>query len=102
MASQTDIQSLFNSAVEDGMSVAATSILVNNLDQNTIAGAQGSSLDDLAGDAVTLYVRILDRSSSMNRFQDTVIEAANEQLVALGKAKGGDEILMSTWVFNQR
>lgn len=97
-----NIQALFDNAQDEGLSSAAVGILVNNLNATTIAGAQGASVDDLAGDEATLYVRIGDQSGSMARFRDVVIEAANDQLDALAGSKAGDSILMSTWVFNDR
>ncbi len=97
-----NINSLFDDAQDEGLSAAAAGIMVNNLNNATIAGAQGASVDDLSGDEATLYVRIMDRSGSMARFRDVVIAAANEQLDALGGSKASDSILMSTWIFNER
>jgi len=97
-----DLRSLFGSAQDDGMSVPAVSILVQNLNGMTIAGAQGTDVDDLAGDEATLYVRLFDMSGSMSSFQDVVIDAGNLQLDALKGSKNGDQILMSTWTFDTR
>jgi len=98
----TNIQNLFDNAQDEGLSAAAAGILVNNLNATTIAGAQGTTVDDLAGDEATLYVRVIDRTGSMQRFQQVVIEAGNEQIDALKGSKASDSILMSTWVFNER
>lgn len=100
--SDNNLQSLFDNAQDEGLSAATTGILVNNLNGNTIAGAQGASVDDLTGDEATLFVRVIDRTGSMLRHQRVVIDAANEQLDALENSKAADSILMSTWTFNER
>ncbi|MBI4136646.1 hypothetical protein HY469_01135 [Candidatus Roizmanbacteria bacterium] len=96
-----DVQSLFQSAQEEGLSIEAAGILVNNLNGVTVAGAAGAQVDDLAGDEATLYVRIIDKTGSMKRFTQNVIDAGNEQIQALERSKASDSILMSTWVFNE-
>lgn len=100
--STSNIQNLFDSAQDEGLSAAAAGILVNNLNATTIAGAQGASVDELAGDEATLFVRVVDRTGSMQRFAPVVIDAGNEQIEALKGSKAADSILMSTWFFNQR
>jgi hypothetical protein len=102
MTSNQNIQSLFSNAQDQGMSSNATSILVNNLNGTTIAGAQGASVDDLAGDQVTLFVKIIDMTGSMDGFRQTVIDAYNQQLKDLSNSKAAESILMSTWLFNTR
>lgn len=94
-----DSKSLIESA---SLSAQTTGILINNLSTAAVAGAQGAGLDSLAGDDVTLYVRIIDQSSSMSPFQRTVIDAANEQLTALAKSKAADSILMSSILFDTK
>lgn len=98
--SQQSIQSLFDDAQDDGLSAAAAGILVNNLSFVTMQGAQGVEVDDLGGESVTLYVRVLDKSSSMGPYQQAVIDAANLQVKALLGAKGSEIMLMSTWTFS--
>lgn len=83
-----------------GLSDDASQILINNLNPQTQVGAQGVSIDDLAGDRVTLYLRLFDESGSMAINTMAVIQAANEQLAALAASGDGDSILMSTWTFN--
>lgn len=95
------LNGLFADAQDDGMSVQSVGIMVNNLNPLTTAGAQGLSVDDLSGDEVTLYARVLDRTGSMKRFQGVVIDAGNRQIDALMGSKAGDSILMSTWTFNE-
>lgn len=96
----TNIKDLFSNANQAGHSAAATSILVNNLNATTIAGAQGVTVDDLTGDEVTLFVEVIDRTGSMGGYRDDVIRAYNEQLQALLDSKAADSILMSSWLFN--
>lgn len=93
-------QDLIQSAQADGLSAQSVGILVNNLNPVSIAGAAGTSIQDLMGDDVTLYVRVIDRSSSMSRFRSVVVEAANDQLDALVGSKAPDSILMSSFLFN--
>jgi len=100
----SSITDLFDSAADEGagMSQASVGLMVNNLNANTMLGAQGASADDLAGDQVTLFVEIIDKSGSMGVVQDTVIHAYNEQVRALKASKMADSILMSTWTFSTR
>lgn len=97
-----DNESILRSTVAEGLSLHTVEVLVNNLTPVTIAGAAGMSIDDLAGDEVTLYVRVIDVTGSMQRFQHVVIDAANDQLDALAGSKASDSILMSTLEFNTR
>lgn len=102
MTSQSqNIQNLFDNAQADGLSKAATEVLVNNLNATTIAGATGATIDELAGDHNTIFVEVLDATGSMLKDRDTVIKAYNEQLQALKDSKAADSILMSTWTFNE-
>src|SRR5258706_1845492 len=97
-----DNKSLIEGATQDGLSAQTIDVLVNNLTPVTIAGAAGVSVDDLAGDEVTLYVRVVDATGSMQRFASVVIEACNDQLDALAESKASDSILMSTLFFNMK
>lgn len=100
--SDNNINNLFDNAQDEGLSSAAAGILINNLNATTIAGAQGASIDDLAGDEVTLLVEVKDRSYSLSPYQDDVINAYNDQVKALLDSKASDSILMSSWLFNER
>ncbi len=97
----SNLQELFSNAQDEGLSAHAAGILVNNLSTATTAGAQGASVDDLAGDEVTLFVEVLDKTGSMAVFTDDVIFGYNEHIEALVESKAADSILMSTWVFDQ-
>lgn len=96
----TSLNTLFNDAAKDGLSQDATGVLVENLNALTIAGAQGVSLDELAGDEVTLFCAIIDETGSMQPHSATVVLAYNKMLQALKDSANSDSILMSTWFFN--
>lgn len=100
--SADDVRGLFDDAESDGLSQMSTNILVENLNTLTMAGATGTTADDLFTDEVTLAITVLDVSLSMSEHADTVIAAYNAQLDALSGSKSADSILMSTWLFNHR
>jgi len=77
-------------------------IQVLNLDNasTALAQVQHTSPTDLAGDQVTLILRIIDRTGSLLRFKSEMIEAGKLIVDALIASKAGDEMLMSTWTFN--
>lgn len=84
-----------------GLNADAFDVLLDNLTPAAVSASTGTSVDDLATDMVTLYIRIFDRSGSMDSNRDLLITAANEQRDALLQAAGHENILMATWVFNQ-
>jgi hypothetical protein len=98
--SQTNVSGLLNDAQSDGMGNKATSILVENLNALTVAGAQGLAVDDLSGDHVVLLCVILDETGSMDSYRADVVDAYNNMLSALRDSKTADDILISTWFFN--
>ncbi len=79
-----------------------STIIVANLDNasNALAQVQHAGASDLNGDQVTLILRIIDRTGSLLRYKDEMIEAARLNVEALQESKAGDEMLMSTWTFN--
>lgn len=79
-----------------------TVIQVNNLDNaaGALAQVQHANANELNGDQVTLILRIIDASGSMDRFKQELIDAAKLNVDALINSKAGDEMLMSTWLFN--
>ncbi len=97
-----NVQDLFDNAQDEGLSANAVGILVNNLNATTMAGTQGTAVDDLAGDEVTLLVEVIDMTGSMSIYQDAVIDAYNAHLRAIIASKAADSILMSTWLFNTK
>lgn len=97
----TNLNSLFDDAQsQGGMSVNATDILVANLNAGTMMAATGAGVDDLAGDEVTLFCIVCDKTGSMKTHRDDVISAYNDMLQALSDSKASDSILMSTILFN--
>lgn len=90
------------SAAQDGLSEETVGLLVNNLSAATMAGAAGTSVDDLAGDEVTLFVRVIDRTGSIEDrgLAQPMRDAANEQIEALEGSKAADSVLMSTLLFH--
>lgn len=59
------LEQLFADAQEGGLSANSVGMMVHNLNATTMAGAMGTSADDLAGDEVTLFLEILDKTGSM-------------------------------------
>jgi len=95
-----DLQSLFQSSQQSGMSRQSVDLMVQNLDAQTGLGCVGAQVDDLNTDDVTLLVMILDQSSSMTGVQKDVIDAFNQMARALADSKAADSILMSAWAFD--
>lgn len=102
-ASQVTKKQVSQSIVGAGLSQAVTSILVKNLNAQTVAGANGTSGANLpGGDEVTLSCVVFDESGSMVDDRDAVVAEFAEDLDAIKKSKQADEILMSLWAFNTR
>ena len=97
-----DLQSLFQSSQQSGMSRQSVDLMVQNLDAQTGLGCVGAQIDDLNTDDVTLLVVILDQSGSMNSVRNDVIDAFNEMTRALADSKAADSILMSAWTFDNQ
>ena len=96
----TSINKLFDDAQDEGLSLPASSILVENLNALTVAGAQGASIEDLAGDEVTLFCAVVDATGSMDPHRSEVVYAYNQMLDAVSESKASDSILFSSWMFN--
>lgn len=89
-----------NSALTDGdLSATSHQILVENLDANTLAGAQGVSPEELVEDRVTLVVPVVDATGSMTSEAHVLRAEYNKMLDALSKSKARDTILVSSWLF---
>lgn len=97
-----DLQSLFQSSQQSGMSRQSVDLMVQNLDGQAGLGCVGAQVDDLNTDDVTLLVMILDQSSSMDTVRGDVIDAFNQMTRALADSKAADSILMSAWTFDNR
>lgn len=98
--SSNDLQALFQSSQQNGMSHQSIDLMVQNLDGQAGLGCVGAQVDDLNTDDVTLLSVILDQSSSMSGLQNDVIDAFNEMTRALADSKAADSILMSVWKFD--
>lgn len=94
------LNQLFDDAQDEGLSMNAAGILVNNLNPVTMMGATGAAIDDLAGDEVTLFGVVIDATGSMSPYRTDVIAGYNDMLQALRDSKAADSILMSTILFN--
>ena len=67
-----------------------------------MAGCGGVGIDDIDSENTILVSIIIDASSSMDSYRQTVIDAYNQQLLkALQKCQEAPDILISTWVFSQ-
>lgn len=97
-----DLNQVFDSAVQDGMSSGSVQVLVDNLDATTLAGTFGTAVDDIPTTEVTLVVPVLDMSGSMTPVTKAVIDGYNTMLQAMRDSKQAESILVSTWVFNNQ
>jgi hypothetical protein len=100
--SSGDLQSLFQSSQQSGMSRQSVDLMVQNLDAQTGLGCVGAQVDDLNTDDVTLLVMIIDQSSSMGSVSNDVIDSFNQMTRALADSKAADSILMSAWTFDNQ
>lgn len=95
-----NLQSLFQSSQQHGMSRQSIDLLVNNLNGQAGLGCVGAQIDSLNTDDVTLLSVIIDESGSMGSVRDDVIDAFNQMTRALYDSKQRDSILMSVWKFD--
>lgn len=104
-SSQTpSLQSLFASAVDDGMLSAGTaSMLSGHLGPIVLAGAAGTSADQIAAAEVLLFTVLLDGSSSIaqRRLTGAVCDGYGTLLDALVGSREADSVLVALWTFNQ-
>lgn len=100
--SMSEVQDLFGDAQDEGLGTNSSQLLVGNLDFQTTMGAQGAGVDDLVGDEVTLVIPVVDQTGSMDDHRDSVIQAFNDMIAALRDSKASDQILVSTWLFNEK
>ena len=77
-------------------------VVVNNLNEApaALSAVTHAGLDDIQNDEVTLVLRIIDETGSMQPYTNEVELADREMITALKNSKAADEILMSTWLFN--
>ena len=97
-----NLDDLFQSAQDDGLTDDTLDLVVSNLNGPTMMAAVGVALHQLASNEVTLAMNIIDMSGSMAPFADTLIRAYNEDyLAAMSSSTAADDILVSTILFNQ-
>lgn len=96
-----DLDDLFRSARQDGLTGETMDLVVSNLNGPTMMGAVGAPLDALATNDVTLAMNIVDMSGSMAPFAGELISAYNDDyLAAMALSPSADDILVSTVFFD--
>ncbi len=95
-----NLDDLFQSAREDGLTGDTMDIVVSNLNGPTMMSAVGVPLHALTTNEVTLAMNIVDMSGSMQPFADDLIDAYNDDyLAAMASSLSADDILVSTIFF---
>ena len=98
-----NLDNLFQSARNDGLTDNTMDLVVANLNGPTMATAVGTPLDKLASNEVTLAMNIIDMSGSMGPHAHDLIQAYNsDYLQAMRDSTAADDILVSTILFNDR
>jgi len=98
-----NIDDLFQSAQQDGLTDDTMDLVVSNLNSPTMLAPVGVGLDDLASNDVTLAMNIIDMSSSMTPYRGDLIRAYNDDyLAAMAGSTAADDILVSTILFNDQ
>lgn len=98
-----DLDALFQSARDDGLTADTLDLVITNLDGPTMTTAVGVPLNQLGSNEVTLAMNILDASGSMAAHAADVIRAYNQDYLAVMAASGfTDDILVSTVLFNHQ
>ncbi|MCB0009804.1 MAG: hypothetical protein KDE04_25235, partial [Anaerolineales bacterium] len=97
-----NLDDLFASAEDDGLTDDTMDLVVANLNGPTMTGAVGVALDKLAATDITLAMNIIDRSGSMAPHAADLITAYNDDYLAgLQSSPAADDILVSTLLFNE-
>ncbi len=101
-ASKQSVKETIASAIsQNQISVQAANVILEDIDDVALAGANGVDIDDIDSEEVTLVACVIDASYSMEPFQKDVIEAYNDSfLKALAGAQNADSILVETWIFS--
>jgi uncharacterized protein YegL len=89
-------------AMSQGLAGQAGQIMISNLDDTTLMGCVGASIDDLDATEATLVATVLDASGSMHYFAKSVIDEHNNAVEAVKKSKGSATILWSQWQFSDK
>ena len=96
-----NLDDLFQSAQDDGLTTDTTDLLIANLNGPTMATAVGTPLDQLASSDVTLAMNVIDMSGSMHPYANDLMRAYNDDyLAAMSASPAADDILVSSIVFN--
>lgn len=97
-----NIDDLFRSAQDDGLTDDTMDLVVSNLNGPTMMSAVGVGLDEIMSNEVTLAMNIIDMSGSMMPFTADLIQAYNDDyLAAMAGSMVADDILVSTILFNE-
>jgi len=78
----------------------ANDLIINSLNDTSIAGCIGTLVDELETDDITIVSIILDSSGSMNQFEQIVIDSYNKFIMSLRESKQSGSILVSTRSFD--
>ncbi|GAB4268386.1 MAG: hypothetical protein Kow0080_11270 [Candidatus Promineifilaceae bacterium] len=98
-----NLDGLFQSARDDGLTDNTLGLVVSNLNGPTMVTAIGTSLNKLTSNEVTLAMNIIDMSASMAPHAVDVINGYNtEYLAAMKGSTAVDDILVSTILFNDQ
>ena len=89
MMSIDNIDDLFNSAADDGLTDDTMDLVIANLNGPTMTGAVGVGLDKLAATEITLAMNIIDRSGSMAPHAVDLISAYNDDYLTLWRDRVG-------------
>ncbi len=98
--SKTNINNLFNEANEEGLlGEASQQILVENINNAVIAGANGKAAEEIDATDVTLVTLVIDNSGSIQfgGLDEAVREGQNALLDTLSQSKQNDSILLAQW-----
>ena len=103
MNNLNNLDDLFQSAQDDGLTDDILDLIISNLNAPTMTGTIGTSLNQLASNEVTLAMNIIDMSGSMYSYADDLMQAYNDSyLKAMASSPSADDILVSTILFDDR
>ncbi|HID51708.1 MAG TPA: hypothetical protein EYP41_06700 [Anaerolineae bacterium] len=101
MTNLTNLDDLFQSAQDDGLTDDALDLVIANLNGPAVAAAVHTPLDQLTSNDVTLAMNIIDMSGSMYSYANDLIRAYNQDyLAAMRHSPAADDILVSTILFH--
>lgn len=98
-----NLDGLFQSARDDGLTDNTLDLIVSNLNGPTMMGPVGTPLDQLATNEVTLAMNIIDMSGSMSPHAADLMRAYNDHyLAAMENSTAADDLLISTILFDDK